>query len=241
MKYAQPLINAIPAVNAPLYEEQIIEESQKRLQGVILPDGMSIDDFRVVIYQELILDGYFVTKDGRVYSEWIESAKGADGKYCSMRDVKLNLKTLVAVLNEHRTIVRKLRFTVRIPVNALNYQYWQNKNCAKTISAKVDVHRAVMRSWRPWHTYVLPYLTLEQVQMLAMQGTIINHIDQDATDNRVEKLEYTTQVENSRDSSAKKHDHALHERRRVNQAKWLPKNTKVKPKKPKNTLKKFFA
>lgn len=241
MKHAQSLINAIPAVNAPLYEEQIIEESRKRLQGVILPAGMSIDDLRIVIYQEIILDGYFVTKDGNVYSQWIESAKGAGGKFCTTKDTTLTPKKLLPLLNENKTHVRKLRVTVRMPINVLNYNYYQGKNNVGTLSNKIDVHRAVMRSWRPWHTYVLPYLTLEQVQMLAMQGAIINHINQDATDNHYDNLEYTTQVENSRDSSAKKHDHALHEKRRVNQAKWLSKNTKVKTKKPKNTLKKFFA
>ena len=60
----------------------------------------------------------------------------------------------------------------------------------------MHLHQAVKQSWEPYRDYVNT-LSREQLIELAMEACLIDHVDDDPRNNKIENLQYSTPLKNA--------------------------------------------
>lgn len=206
-RFALRLIEGLQMGNAPHTSQEIILLSRAALKGIKLPPHpvtgkkLKIDDLRIVIYQNVIVEGYFVTRDGYVFSRYLERAHGTlpTGRsgYVTRMDDNLRLKEPTVVRNQKNTIIKALQISMSISNDLYDYDYKLRDNRTRP-TGSANVHDLVARSWMPFREYVLAYLSEEQLKVTASSNIVINHIDQNALNNSMDNLEYVVQIDNVR-------------------------------------------
>ena len=95
--------------------------------------------------------------------------------------------------------------SMRINFTTDGQPYWdkghmypaKGKNKDK-VKRKMHLHQAVKQSWEPYRNYVNT-LSREQLIELAMEACLIDHIDDDPRNNKIENLQYSTPMKNAND------------------------------------------
>ena len=67
----------------------------------------------------------------------------------------------------------------------------------KLIKRKMHLHQAVLQSWKPYRTTVLESLSREELIELAMEACLIDHFDDNARNNHIDNLRYSTPLRNA--------------------------------------------
>lgn len=191
--------------NAPHTTQEIIILSREALKGIRLPNHpvtgkkLEVDDLRIAIYQNVIIIGYFVTRDGYVFSRYIERAQGktvtgGNGFVTRMGD-SLTFKEPTAVRNQKNTIIKALAVSFSVPLDMFNHDYYNPGR--SRIGISVNVHELVARAWMPFREFVYAHLSEEERKIAASSNIVINHKDQNALNNSMDNLEYLVQIHNS--------------------------------------------
>lgn len=157
------------------------------------------EEARPFIIDGVVVDGYWITATGKGYSSYkskgpIQGSIIVPGQY---RLLKPEMKGKAGYISPTFTIV-----LTEESANKLDYNY--AKRGSKYGRKNVSAHQIVMAAFRPidqhppnmlknvWDT--LP----EEAKEWVRQTVVINHINHNSTDNRVENLEYVTPRENIR-------------------------------------------
>ena len=143
------------------------------------------EEFKPLVKNGTVIPNYYISEDGRI---------------ANLRTNKLMKVRNIYSKRSSRLEAQFLSLTVP---NTLfdDYQYSQkNKN---TVAFSVSVHRAVMETWRPIDKY--PPTSLkdswndvpEEWRQWVRDTALVDHIDDDPTNNHVNNLRWVTPRENS--------------------------------------------
>lgn len=143
------------------------------------------EEFKPLVKNGTVIPNYYISEDGRI---------------ANLRTNKLMKVRNIYSKRSSRLEAQFLSLTVP---NTLfdDYQYSQkNKN---TVAFSVSVHRAVMETWRPIDKY--PPASLkdawndvpEEWRQWVRDTALVDHIDDDPTNNHVNNLRWVTPRENS--------------------------------------------
>ena len=143
------------------------------------------EEFKPLVKNGTVIPNYYISEDGRI-------ANLKTGKLMKVRNI----------YSKRSSRLEAQFLTLTVP-NTLfdDYQYHQkNKN---TVSFSVSIHRAVMETWRPIDKY--PPVALkdgwndvpEEWRQWVRDTALVDHIDDDPTNNHVNNLRWVTPRENS--------------------------------------------
>lgn len=159
------------------------------------------EELREVVYDGKKIPGYYVSNFGNVYTN-IKYKRNSLGQYQGIyfSESKTLLKpSLNKSLNGTHQC---LTINLRIPNDLYEYEYLSVSKTSKKI--RLRVHRLVMEAFRPMMEFpperLKPFWDQipHEVKLWICESPIINHIDHDSTNNRLDNLEYVTPRENSR-------------------------------------------
>lgn len=159
------------------------------------------EEFREVVYDGKKIPGYYVSNLGNVYTN-IKFRRNHLGQYVGIyfSESKTLLKPSLnkSTNGSHESLTVHLR----IPNDLFEYDYLKvSKNSGKI---KLRIHRLVMEAFEPIMEYppkrLRPFWDKvpHEVKLWICESPIINHIDHDPTNNRLDNLEYVTPRENAR-------------------------------------------
>ena len=78
----------------------------------------------------------------------------------------------------------------------IGWKHKPKREGASTIEFKMKQHDMVLNAWNPLHE-VLEKLTKEQLIQLLLENRVIDHLNDDPTDNNLDNLKYSTSFRNS--------------------------------------------
>lgn len=143
------------------------------------------EEFKPLVKNGTVIPNYYISEDGRI------------------ANIRTNKLLKVRNIYSKRSSRLEAQFLSLTVPNTLfdDYQYSQkNKN---TVAFSVSVHRAVMETWRPIDKY--PPTSLkdswndvpEEWRQWVRDTALVDHIDDDPTNNHVNNLRWVTPRENS--------------------------------------------
>lgn len=161
------------------------------------------EEFREVIFDGKKIPGYYVSNFGNVYTT-IKFRRNRLGQYEGIYFSEN--KTLLKPSLNRSTNGTHISLTVnlRIPNDLFEYNYRKETETSGKI--KLRVHRLVMEAFQPMMEYPperlkpfwdqVPY----EVKLWICESPIIDHIDHNPRNNRLDNLQYVTPRENSRNA-----------------------------------------
>jgi hypothetical protein len=145
------------------------------------------EEFRPVKKYNKILPGYYISKDGRVFSS------------LSNRFIKFAKD----YSNRTGSRLEAVKFSVDIPIGLFpDYDYSKRRETSKSHRLSIRVHKAVMDAWKPIDENPPDKLkdTWDQVPEVwrewVRDTAYIDHIDDDPTNNHVDNLRWVTPKQN---------------------------------------------
>lgn len=143
--------------------------------------------FKPVVRYGRQIPGYYVSKDGQVFSTKTQRII----KYGTTRSKRTDR-------------IECLKFTANVPKDFFeDYSYRQRREGENTATISLTAHRTVMEVWKPIDENPPEQLkeTWDQVpeewRQWARETALIDHIDNDPTNNHVDNLRWVTPKENN--------------------------------------------
>lgn len=143
------------------------------------------EEFKQIVRFGVEIPNYFISKDGRIYSQ---------------RSNIIRKPTI----RERNGRVDHVRISIPIPEGLLSngYDYRKYGSGKNVYELPTTVHRAVMETWRPIDEYPPDRLkddwdnAPESFKQWVRETALIDHIDDDPTNNHVDNLRWVTPREN---------------------------------------------
>tara|TARA_Y100000768_G_scaffold142202_1_gene105950 strand:- start:389 stop:856 length:468 start_codon:yes stop_codon:yes gene_type:complete len=142
-------------------------------------------DFQPIRKHNNIIPNYYVSKCGKV---WNSKSQKFITPYKNYRNNK---------------IVDKKPKCMSFSMTAKGKPYWDmglkykpKKNAPDLVEFRMKLHIAVIDAWKPYRDY-LDTLTREELIELAQENMLVDHIDDDITNNHYDNLQYSTPLKNS--------------------------------------------
>ena len=142
-------------------------------------------DFQPIRKHNNIIPNYYVSKCGKV---WNDKSKKYITPYKNYRNNK--------IVDKKPKCMSFSMTTDGQPYWDQGYKYKPKKNSNHLIEFRMKLHIAVIDAWSPYKDY-LETLTKEQLLELAMENMLVDHIDDDITNNHFDNLQYSTPLKNS--------------------------------------------
>ena len=149
---------------------------------MITIDGI---DFMPVIKHNITIPNYYVSRCGKI---WNNKTKRYITCYKEYRNNKIVDKK-AKCLSFSMTAEGK-------PWWDRGYKYKIKKGTKDKVEFRMKIHHAVKDAWDPYIDY-LNTLNREQLIVLAQESMLIDHIDDDISNNHFDNLQYTTPIQNS--------------------------------------------
>ena len=132
-----------------------------------------------------IIPNYYVSKCGKV---WNEKSKKYIKPYENYRNNK--------IVDKKPKCMSFSMTTDGKPYWDMGLKYKPKKNSKHLVEFRMKLHIAVIDAWNPYKDY-LKSLSNEQLVELAMENMLVDHIDDDITNNHFDNLQYSTPLKNS--------------------------------------------
>ena len=166
---------------------------------------MLIEEIRPAIIDDMEIPGYFVSNFGKIYSTLIQKPIRINNKFCGAETVigTVRKEKKLSVHKNPDGSIADVYVNLYCPKGIFDYDYviTHSKNSQ---SRKIYVHQLVMNAFRPIKEYPPDRIkdcwkdTPKEVKRWIAETAIINHIDHNPANNRLDNLEYVTPRENSR-------------------------------------------
>ena len=142
-------------------------------------------DFQPVRKHQITIPYYYVSKCGKVYNtrtkRYVKPYDAYRGKKSDGYPPKWKE---FSVMTEGQPFWDK------------GCKYKPKKGKGKRIEFKIKLHQAVLDAWSPYENYLNTLSKIELIS-LALENVMIDHINDDPLDNRLENLQYSTPLQNS--------------------------------------------
>ena len=142
-------------------------------------------DFQPIRKHNKIIPNYYVSKCGKV---WNNKSKKYITPYKNYRNNK--------IVDKKPKCMSFSMTTDGQPYWDQGYKYKPKKNSKHLVEFRMKLHIAVIDAWNPYKDH-LESLSKEQLVELAMENMLIDHIDDDITNNHFDNLQYSTPLKNS--------------------------------------------
>ena len=163
-----------------------------------------IEEWKNVVVDGRIHEWYSISNFGNVRTHLQNKSLGINGFDRSYNPNFFKDLKLVEQKNRDGS-PRSLKVNIRFPEDFFeDYQYSKSRFSDSNVVRKCSVHELVMGAFRPMDEYPPDRLKdcwndiPESAKTWIKESVLINHIDHDPSNNRVDNLEYVTPRENSR-------------------------------------------
>ena len=142
-------------------------------------------DFQPVRKHNNIIPNYYVSKCGKV---WNSKSQKFITPYKNYRNNK--------IVDKKPKCMSFSMTTQGKPYWDMGLKYKPKKNASDLVEFRMKLHIAVIDAWKPYRDY-LDTLTREELIELAQENMLVDHIDDDITNNNYDNLQYSTPLKNS--------------------------------------------
>ena len=142
-------------------------------------------DFQPIRKHNNIIPNYYVSKCGKV---WNSKSQKFITPYKNYRNNK--------IVDKKPKCMSFSMTTQGKPYWDMGLKYKPKKNALDLVEFRMKLHIAVIDAWKPYRDY-LDTLTREELIELAQENMLVDHIDDDITNNNYDNLQYSTPLKNS--------------------------------------------
>tara|TARA_B100001057_G_C22264813_1_gene724640 strand:- start:45 stop:512 length:468 start_codon:yes stop_codon:yes gene_type:complete len=142
-------------------------------------------DFQPIRKHNNIIPNYYVSKCGKV---WNSKSQKFITPYKNYRNNK--------IVDKKPKCMSFSMTTQGKPYWDMGLKYKPKKNALDLVEFRMKLHIAVIDAWKPYRDY-LDTLTREELIDLAQENMLVDHIDDDITNNNYDNLQYSTPLKNS--------------------------------------------
>ncbi len=142
-------------------------------------------DYKPVIKHGIVVPNYYVSKCAKV---WNIKTKRYISTYKNYRNNK--------IVDKKPKCLTFSMTTKGKPWWDKGYKYKVKKGTKDKVEFRMKIHHAVKDAWDPWYDHVNT-LTREQLILLLRESMLIDHIDDDISNNHFDNLQYSTPIKNS--------------------------------------------
>ncbi len=142
-------------------------------------------EFKPIRKHNNIIPNYYVSRCGKV---WNDKSKKYIVSYKNYRNNK--------IVDKKPKCLSFSMTTEGQPYWEQGYKYKPKKNSKHLVEFRMKLHLAVKDSWHPYIEH-LNTLTKEELIALASESVLVDHIDDDITNNHLDNLQYSTPLKNS--------------------------------------------
>ena len=142
-------------------------------------------DFQPIRKHNNIIPNYYISKCGKV---WNSKSQKYITPYLNYRNNK--------IVDKKPKCMSFSMTTQGKPYWDMGLKYKPKKNAPDLVEFRMKLHIAVIDAWKPYRDY-LDTLTREELIELAQENMLVDHIDDDITNNHFDNLQYSTPLKNS--------------------------------------------
>tara|TARA_B100000927_G_C16183945_1_gene356527 strand:- start:53 stop:520 length:468 start_codon:yes stop_codon:yes gene_type:complete len=142
-------------------------------------------DFQPIRKHNNIIPNYYISKCGKV---WNSKSQKYITPYLNYRNNK--------IVDKKPKCMSFSMTTQGKPYWDMGLKYKPKKNAPDLVEFRMKLHIAVIDAWKPYRDY-LDTLTREELIELAQENMLVDHIDDDITNNHYDNLQYSTPLKNS--------------------------------------------